>query len=545
MPKRAKIACFDLCCGAGALSEGFRQGGATVLGGIDTDAQALATAKTHCPTGTWERTSIEEFAESLKTLNGHPIRAANTLLAGLPCQGFSRAGRRDPADARNFLYKHLLRIVKELSPDHVVFENVTGMATVRTRHMLDSLISGLRRAKYDVASRVLDAYDFGAPQHRKRLFLVAVRKGRASGVFEALRPSNDKLTVRDAFRGLPGTQERKSISHVFMKHGSRVRAKLRRIKPGGPISYRRLVWESPADTLISGHRALPVHPRHPRAISVREAARLQGFDDLFLFEGYISSQIDQVANAVPPPLARALCSALRRAGEHEKRIHGRVFRKLLPEATPGLRKRLTAAFRRSFTRRYPWRNTRNPYRILVTELLLQRTNADLAKTVWRDVIELCPSSRKAASVDLRSLGALTRRIGIRSRCQTIKELGTVIQKRHRGNVPQAFDDLLRLPGVGLYIASAVRAICFMEQDFPVDTNAFRFVSRYFGLTLKRTKAEGRQLREFLSRLVPKSGVREYVYGFLDFAAQVCRPVKPNCSECPLRGSCTSPPARRA
>jgi len=133
MAKRRSIRCFDLCCGAGALSEGFRRGGAEIVGGLDVNAQALSTARRNCPGGTWQRESIEELAASLDRPDGHPIWTANTLLAGLPCQGFSRAGKRDPNDPRNSLYKHLLRLVAKTQPQHVVFENVVGMTTAKTK----------------------------------------------------------------------------------------------------------------------------------------------------------------------------------------------------------------------------------------------------------------------------------------------------------------------------------------------------------------------------------------------------------------------------
>ena len=209
-----------------------------------------------------------------------------------------------------------------------------------------------------------------------------------------------------------------------------------------------------------------------------------------MFEGSNSSRITQVANAVPPPLALAIGHALRRYRDHGKRIRGSLFRKLSLMFRPALRHRLALVFRRTFddeVRSFPWRKTNDPYRILITEVLLQRTNAELAERVWKAVMDLIPSSAAAVSVDLRSLGSLTRRIGIHSRARTIKAIGATLQRRHNGQVPKAFDDLLRLPGVGLYIASAVRALSFGIPDFPVDSNTFRFVSRYFAVVLRRTK----------------------------------------------------------
>lgn len=540
MNRSPVLTCYDLCCGAGALSEGFRRAGARVLGGIDICPQSLATAKKNHAEGRWDCIGIEEFAAVLDGQEAHPVWHANVLLAGLPCQGFSRAGNRDPSDPRNSLFLHLVEVADRVRPDYVVCENVVGFAEPRNSRAFQALQRGLRRLGYDVATRVLDAADYGVPQYRKRVFLVAVREGQANRVFESLRPKWQTPPVRTAFRGLSSTRENKAASHVFMKHGRRVRAKLHKLKPGGPISYRRLLWHRPAATLVAGHRALPVHPSQPRAISVREAARLQGFHDSYTFEGSNSSQILQVANAVPPPLAGAIARALLRSRAHAERVRGALYEKLVRQREPALRRRLTRLFgqiHRARSRQFPWRKVQNPFRVLLTEILLQRTNAELAETVWRDIMKLAGTPKAAASADLRSLGALTRRIGIRSRARTIKELGAVLLRRHHGRVPWAFDDLLRLPGVGLYIASAVRSLCFGERDFPVDCNAFRFVSRYFGVRLRGKKSEGRQLREFVSSLMPPHNPREYVYGFLDFAATICRPLNPRCETCCLQRSC--------
>jgi len=540
--RNVALVCYDLCCGAGALSEGFRRAGAKVLGGIDICPQALKTARSNHPSACWQCMPIENVGATLDHEVNHPLRRANVVLAGLPCQGFSRAGNRDPNDPRNALFLHLLRVVGRVMPQYVVCENVLGFAEPRNSEAFLTLQRGLRRLEYDVGTRVLDAADYGVPQHRKRVFLVAVRGGEANRVFESLRPKRETPRVRTAFRHLPSTRQRKGKSHVFMNHGPRVRAKLRMLRPGGPISYRRLVWNQPAPTLVAGHRALPVHPSQPRAISVREAARLQGFGDSYSFEGSNSSKIVQVANAVPPPLAEAIGRAILRSHEHVSRVHGPLYQELVRHRSPGIKRRLTRVFRSAFragSRHFPWRKTHSPFQILLTEILLQRTNAELAQTVWRDVLNLVPTPKAAASVDIRSLDALTRRIGIRSRARTIKDLGTLLLRRHHGRVPEAFDDLLRLPGVGLYIASAVRCLSFGESDFPVDSNGFRFVSRFFGVRVGGKKSEARQIREFMSELMPRGDMRDYVYGFLDFAATTCRPLNPQCGTCPLRTGCVT------
>lgn len=105
-------------------------------------------------------------------------------------------------------------------------------------------------------------------------------------------------------------------NHMAMSHSQGVKDKIAAIMPGtGPMSYRRLHPTRPSNTLFSGHRAAPAHFSEPRSITVREAARLQGFPDDFRVYGAFSNQMEQVTNAVPPPLARAVISVLAQLAE--------------------------------------------------------------------------------------------------------------------------------------------------------------------------------------------------------------------------------------
>ena len=534
------LRCYDLCCGAGALSHGFVRAGASILGGVDIDPRVVRTAAFNHPTGRWEVMAVEELAKKILNDRDHPVWRANTLLAGLPCQGFSQAGRRNPEDPRNGLYKPMLRIVSEVKPDHVVIENVQGLMAPRNAGTFQSIINGLKRNGYNVTARLLNAVDFGVPQYRKRVFIVALAEGRPEWVFECLRSQQRVRTVRDAFKGLPSNKEDKAKSHVIMMHGPKVIAMLKKLKPRGPISYRRLQWDLPSPTVIAGHRALPVHPDQPRAITVREAARLQGFSDSFRFQGSRSSQIEQVANAVPPPLATAVAEGLVAAKARGERVTGFLYRSLAAFGGISLSKRLETTFlttARNGLRDYPWRRRRHPFSLLVTEILLQRTNADLVASIWDDAMTLVPNAEDAARVDLRRLKSLVRRIGLFSKANTLKDLALAICQKHNGRVPRDYEELLRLPGVGIYIASAVRALAFNVPDFPVDSNAFRFVERYFGIATARKKSEARQIREFMISLLPKRNLRDYLYGFLDWAALVCRPSQPLCNRCFLRLTC--------
>ena len=537
--RKAKLSSYDLCCGAGGFSFGFMQAGITVLGGVDTDAQAIETARANMPRARWEVSTLEAFVQHIAEDPTHIAFKASTLLAGLPCQGFSDAGRRNSKDARNYLYRYLLDAVRILEPTHVVVENVRGIAAQKNRASLKGIVSGLEKLGYSVGIRFLNALEFGVPQRRRRVFVVAAKQGGPEFVFECVRPSGTVVTVRDAFKGLPSKRERPRLSHVFMHHSPATKKRLRSLRPGGPLSYRRLVPDQPASTLVAGHRAFPVHPSEPRAISVREGARIQGFPDSFLFRGSRTSQIQQVANAVPPPIAKAIASALQRSVSYQAKVRGPLYKRLVSKLEASNRsEQLARAFRSVQNKRgsMPWRLTRDPFKTLLSELLLQRTKAELVRPVWPQIAALVPSIKAAVALEVREVTRRIHVLGLHSRPLSIRKLGKTLLERW-GTVPEHFDELNRLPGVGIYIASAVRVFAIKKKDFPVDANAFRFVDRYYGITTHRRKSEARQIRQAFLDASPRLATRRRLYNFLDFCALVCRPVSPVCGECSLRSSC--------
>jgi DNA (cytosine-5)-methyltransferase 1 len=182
----------------------------------------------------------------------------------------------------------------------------------------------LTDAGYFVSTLLLDAADFGVAQRRKRaFFLVTQQELDKDEIQDCLdRLKTPQLTVQRALCGLPSPQVRPDDydderecagfqNHLAMRHSKRVISKIAALEPGtGPMSYRKLHPSQPSKTLFSGHRAPPAHFREPRSITVREAARLQGFPDSFRIYGSFGNQMQQVTNAVPPPLAKTVLSVL-------------------------------------------------------------------------------------------------------------------------------------------------------------------------------------------------------------------------------------------
>jgi DNA (cytosine-5)-methyltransferase 1 len=311
----ARPGLVDLCCGAGGFSYGFWKAGWKPLLGADQCRHTLLTYRRNLRAAT---VRIDLLAkDAIETLQAavasHTVLA---VIAGPPCQGFSRAGRRKLVDPRNEVILSAARAAVSLNPELIVFENVRNITVARYEEFLVRVMCTLRRNGYAVSYRLLNALHFGVAQDRERLVLIGSRKRTHDEIASALSTlfnvRSEKKTVSQALNGIPvdpdkPTNATEFSNHIPMRHSRKVREKIARILPGdGPLSYRKLHPDQPAATLICGHRALPCHYATSRTITVREAARLQGFPDTFVFRGPTGSQMLQVANSVPPPLAAGI-----------------------------------------------------------------------------------------------------------------------------------------------------------------------------------------------------------------------------------------------
>jgi DNA (cytosine-5)-methyltransferase 1 len=238
------------------------------------------------------------------------VLAGDVLLGGPPCQPFSVTGSMaGAADQRNG-FPIFLAMAERLDPKVAVLENVPALKTRHAR-CFGILVRRLERMGYTVQSEILNAADFGVPQNRKRLFVVAHR-----GVFAFPVPSHadEHVTVRQALgsmvRRLPASAA--LLSSKMMKYVRRYEAKCR------CRNSRDLICDRPARTLtcrnLGGATGDMIRLRVPdgrrRRLSIREAARLQSFPDWFGFSGSRKSRFDQIGNAVPPLLAKAIASAV-------------------------------------------------------------------------------------------------------------------------------------------------------------------------------------------------------------------------------------------
>jgi DNA (cytosine-5)-methyltransferase 1 len=299
-----------------------------VVAGVDLNKAALKTFSRNFPNaealeGSVRSTKIlKRCKELLNPISG--IVAPSLILSGPPCQGFSMAGSRNPKDPRNKVLTAVAHAIVKLQPNCALIENVSMILDIRNRKRLEAFQKILLEGGYFVTKVLLDASEFGVSQKRKRaFFLVTHFELNEKNILNQLESFKiPSKTTFEAFRGLGVPPVRPDeyddevnygevSNHFAMQHSAQVMKKIAAIEPGtGPMSYRRLHPEQPSNTLFSGHRAPPAHFSEPRSITVREAARLQGFPDSFRIYGSFGNQMQQVTNAVPPPLAQVVLQVL-------------------------------------------------------------------------------------------------------------------------------------------------------------------------------------------------------------------------------------------
>jgi DNA (cytosine-5)-methyltransferase 1 len=321
-------AIVSLFSGAGGLDWGFQKEGFEISVAFDSAPAAIRTHRRNFPGTTAITCDLDDIGPSgvlEHVLGAVPAGSRIGVIGGPPCQGFSRANvSRSKDDPRNKLPNLYLRIVRKLQKryriEFIVFENVLGMRDTKHRKAYEALVRGLRKLDLHLSEQELCATDFGVPQTRKRIVLMAMAQKRTIPNLRPRRRTGPR-SVRDVIGSLPAPmffardlspdQIPLHPNHWTMNPKSR-RFQKRHAQQEGR-SFKRLAWSKPSPTIAFGHREIHVHPGGKRRLSIYEAMLLQGFPNNFVIEGNLSEQVEQVSNAVPPPLARSVASAFRRA----------------------------------------------------------------------------------------------------------------------------------------------------------------------------------------------------------------------------------------
>lgn len=376
----------DLFAGAGGFGLGFQMSGRfSPLCSIEKDLWAVETLRANN-----QHTIIHADITKISTKSSIISQCKeipDVIIGGPPCQGFSIAGKGDPSDPRNALFRYFVKWVKVLSPQIFVMENVTGLLIRKNaegQEVIKIINDAFTSIGYTCQLWVLNAADYGVPQMRQRIFIVGNRLGgkvpipQPSHSVDAAKNLPPYITAWEAISDLPqiaakeGSEFMKYDSettndyqrqcrigsngvynHVSMMHTNRLITRFRKILEGSTLStlpeelkvrkrnghgelsetyyasnYRHINPNTVSYTIPASFYSTFIHPFIPRNITAREAARIQSFPDRYVFKGkrtQISnkllvkigkeeenhlSQYNQIGNAVPPMLAKAIAESI-------------------------------------------------------------------------------------------------------------------------------------------------------------------------------------------------------------------------------------------
>lgn len=336
------------------MSLGASWAGIRVPLAIDFDQHAFRSYSANHPDTITLRADLTRVLEI-----SVPYRSEELVLfGGPPCQGFSTSNQRNRGadNEKNWLYQAFIGLAKSLKPRWVVFENVKGILETDGGLFAERVKSDLREAGYGISAGILNSSQYGVPQKRNRYFIVA----RHGGDAPPLPPGDaaSSLNVEQAIGDLPDLEMgactdilpyrcapqneyqailRGKLSNVsgnlVTKSSDLISERYRAVPPGGNWQdipeelmknyadrsrchtgiYRRLRADEPSVVLGNFRKNMLIHPTKDRGLSVREAARIQSFPDWYKFSGSIGLQQQQVGNAVPPLLAKAVFTTIIKA----------------------------------------------------------------------------------------------------------------------------------------------------------------------------------------------------------------------------------------
>ena len=351
-----KFKVLDLFCGAGGFSAGLdKLDNFETKVGLDFDKYAIETFRNNFKDAVAICGDITNSEVKDEVIRVSREQGINMIIGGPPCQGFSLKGKNlGLDDPRNFLFLEYLDIVERLQPEVVVIENVKNLLNSENGYFIEQIKKRFEKLEYIINYGVLNAKYFGVPQSRERTIIIASKE---KCIDLPMQHTNNFTTVRDAisdlaylesgegnfeseYKNKPQSEYQKMLrgeklyNHIATRHSDKAIEKLKMIPPEGDKSYlpkelhgkqkfsttwSRLEWDkqSPTidtrfDTPSNGRNS---HPFLNRAITPREAARIQSFDDDFIFYGPKIATGKQIGNAVPPLLAKAIGEAIDEAYE--------------------------------------------------------------------------------------------------------------------------------------------------------------------------------------------------------------------------------------
>ena len=311
-----KPTCIEICAGAGGQAIGIEQAGFDSLALVEYDSPACVTLRKNRPTWNVIEGDVRDFSAK-------PYRGVDLFAGGVPCPPFSVAGKQLGSDDERDLFPEALRLINECRPKAVMLENVRGFLDAVFHDYRRRLKGALEDMGYSTSWQLLNASDFGVPQLRPRVAIVAVERRYAADFRWPIRtawlPPTVGETLHDlmAKRGWRGADEWKERANEIAptlvggskKHGGAdlgpTRARLAWASLG--VNGKSLAEEAPDPEFVGMPR-----------LTLRMTARIQGFPDNWEFTGKKTSAYRQIGNAFPPPVAGAVAAAIRTALEAKK-----------------------------------------------------------------------------------------------------------------------------------------------------------------------------------------------------------------------------------
>lgn len=191
-------------------------------------------------------------------------------------------------------------------------------------------------------------------------------------------------------------------------------------------------------------------------------------------------------------------------------------------------------------RSMPWRETRNPYHIWLSEVILQQTQISQGLPFYNAFIENFPTVFDLAKANEEHVLKLWQGLGYYSRARNLHHTAKLVADQLNGKFPDTYDELIKLKGVGDYTASAISSICFDEPNAVVDGNVYRLLSRYFGIETPINSSQGiKEFKALAQSLLPEDNIGEHNQAIMEFGSRQCKPSSPNCMECAFQTSCVA------
>lgn len=595
-----QVLAADLFSGAGGISLGLEEAGYEVVLGVDHYTEAVKTHANHFAgmSVDWDLSTEESIAGVADLMKECEIEI---LAGGPPCQPFSKAGRngirklveegrREPADQRRELWRSYIEIVDRARPRAIIMENVPDMALDAEMFIFRSLVEELEQIGYSVYAKVIETWRYGVPQHRQRLIIVAFRdrlefdwpedypekvslwnaigdlpeveggwrpEGGADGWSEYGEPVTDfqhyirrRVRPEDAHKVFDHITRpvREDDREIFEMMDSTTKysdlpERLRRYRADiYDDKYKRLD-EHDLSRTITAHIAKDgygfIHPRQPRTLTVREAARIQTFPDDFRFNGPPSAAFKQIGNAVPP----------RAAGAIAKKMVEAIDRNVPRSFSSGEVSELLGRWYRdrpANLRVLPWLWSGNRWQAAVGEIVLSRMKKSLVDQLWPVIRSMPPATEEepsAGAVTVNVLVDMLTGIGQKNRAKKLREF-----QEQCSAEPEAFwtpkIDRSVIKAVGKAEAELVDLIAPYDSETgtseePVVTTrgVLRVTSRFQSIPMERRNqlTDGRIA---VSRMLGMStSSKEAHLALIEVAQAHCRIKNPLCTDCPLYSAC--------